>query len=78
MGSLDMSIIQNGISCCFSSQNSSQTLFWIATQLNEEDGSKYRDVAKAVFEQMNVEYTAVMRRFSGHGHFKNWDNGRTA
>ena len=27
MGSLDMSIIQNGISCCFSSQNSSQTLF---------------------------------------------------
>ena len=37
---------------------------------------KYRDVAKAVFKQMNVEYAAVMRRFAAHGHFRNWDHGR--
>ena len=37
---------------------------------------QYRDVAKAVFGRMNVEYAAVMRRFSAHGHFRNWDHGR--
>ena len=47
----------------------------LTNQLNEEDG-KYRDIAKAVFERMNVEYTAVMRRFSAHGFFQNWDTGR--
>jgi CD109 antigen len=31
-------------------------------------------LAKRVFEQMNVEYTAVMRRFSSQGWVSNWDN----
>ena len=29
---------------------------------------------KEVFEQMNVEYTAVMRRFSSQGWVSNWDH----
>ncbi len=37
------------------------------------DNERYRDVAKAVFGQMNVEYTAVMRRFGSDGAFANWD-----
>ena len=28
---------------------------------------------KEVFEQMNIEYTAVMRRFSSKGWISNWD-----
>ena len=47
----------------------------LTNQLNED--GKYRYIAKDVFYQMNVEYTAVMRRFSSHGSFKNWDMGRT-
>jgi len=31
------------------------------------------DLAKAVFEQMNLEYTAVMRRFSTQGWVSMWD-----
>ena len=31
------------------------------------------EVAKLVFEQMNVEHSAVMRRFSAQGGIKNWD-----
>ncbi len=34
------------------------------------------DLAKKVFEQMNVEYTGVMRRFSSQGWFSNWDNSK--
>ena len=33
-------------------------------------------LAKRVFEQMNVEYTAVMRRFSSQGWVSNWDNSK--
>ncbi len=33
-------------------------------------------LAKQVFEQMNVEYTAVMRRFSSQGWVANWDNSK--
>ncbi|TRY72565.1 hypothetical protein TCAL_06513 [Tigriopus californicus] len=33
-----------------------------------------RELAKTVFQQMNVEYTAVMRRFSSHGWLSNFDN----
>ena len=42
----------------------------------EHSPEQYRDVAKAVFRRMNVEYAAVTRRFSAHGHFRNWDHGR--
>ena len=42
----------------------------------EHSPEQYRDVAKAVFKRMNVEYAAVMRRFAAHGHFRNWDHGR--
>ena len=31
-------------------------------------------VAKSVFEQMNVEHSAVMRRFTSQGGVSNWDN----
>ena len=31
------------------------------------------EVAKLVFEQMNIEHSAVMRRFSAQGGIKNWD-----
>lgn len=31
------------------------------------------DLAKRVFEQMNIELSAVMRRFSAHGGVRNWD-----
>lgn len=34
------------------------------------------DLAKKVFEQMNVEYTGVMRRFSSQGWVSNWDNSK--
>ena len=34
------------------------------------------DLAKRVFEHMNVEYTAVMRRFSSQGWVKNWDHSK--
>ena len=34
------------------------------------------DLAKRVFEQMNVEYTGVMRRFSAQGWVSNWDNSK--
>jgi hypothetical protein len=32
------------------------------------------DLVKTVFEQMNVEYAAVMRRFTSHGWISVWDN----
>ena len=31
------------------------------------------DLKKRVFEKMNEEYTAVMRRFTSQGSWKNWD-----
>ena len=31
------------------------------------------ELKKKVFERMNVEYTAVMRRFTSQGSWKNWD-----
>ena len=33
------------------------------------------DLAKEVFEQMNVELSAVMRRVTAQGGIKNWDSG---
>ena len=33
-----------------------------------------RSLAKTVFQQMNVEFTALMRRFSAHGWFINLDD----
>jgi hypothetical protein len=41
------------------------------SQLNDND--KYREISKRVFVHMNVEYTAVMRRFGSRGSFANWD-----
>ena len=32
------------------------------------------DLAKDVFEQMNVELSAVMRRFTAQGGIQNWDS----
>ena len=40
----------------------------LTNQLND-----YRPIAKKVFEQMNIEFTAVMRRFSSAGSVSNWD-----
>ena len=34
------------------------------------------ELAKRVFEQMNVEYAGVMRRFSSHGWVSNWDDSK--
>ncbi|TRY74425.1 hypothetical protein TCAL_00656 [Tigriopus californicus] len=34
------------------------------------------ELAKRVFEAMNVEYSGVMRRFSSHGYVTNWDNSK--
>ena len=34
------------------------------------------DLAKRVFEQMNVEYAGVMRRFSSQGWVSNWDESK--
>ena len=31
------------------------------------------EIAKEVFEQMNIEHSAVMRRFSAQGGLLNWD-----
>ena len=41
----------------------------LTNQLTDEN----MELKKKVFEQMNVEYTAVMRRFTAHGSWKNWD-----
>jgi len=38
--------------------------------------TQHWSLAKEVFEQMNVEYTAVMRRFSSQGWVSNWDNSK--
>ena len=32
------------------------------------------DLKKRVFERMNEEYTGVMRRFTSHGSWRNWDH----
>ena len=41
-------------------------------QHQKMDESK-AELKKRVFERMNEEYTAVMRRFSSHGSWRNWD-----
>jgi len=43
----------------------------LTNQLNE-----HVELVKRVFEQMNVEYTAVMRRMASTGGFKIWDHSK--
>lgn len=41
----------------------------LTNQLNDDN----MDLKKRVFERMNEEYTAVMRRFTSQGSWRNWD-----
>ena len=50
--------------------NALQLHYWRLT--NQMSGDNI-EIAKEVFEQMNIEHSAVMRRFSAHGGLLNWD-----